>query len=200
MNVAGIVLAAGAGRRFGAPKALVDFGGQTLVERAVATLRGGGCLPVIVVLGAQAAEVVTTVTFDDVVVAVNDRWPDGLASSLQVGLAAAARTQAAAAVVALVDQPLVTPEAIGRLISAFRTGATAVVATYDGRRRNPALFARDVWDAVAAEASGETGARTWLRTHPDLVTDVECGDVASADDIDDRIDLATLMRLEQEWQ
>lgn len=192
MTVAGIVLAAGAGRRYGGPKALARFQGQTLLARAITTIRNGGCAPVIVVLGAAAEEVIAASDLGDVTLVVNQEWESGLSSSLRSGLAAAGTSPAAAALVALVDQPLVTPASVARLVSAFESGATAAVATYDGQLRNPALFARSVWPAVAASAVGDSGARAWLQAHSTAVTRVECGDIAAADDIDTPHDHAWL--------
>jgi nicotine blue oxidoreductase len=68
------------------------------------------------------------------------------------------------------------------------------VAGYGGRRRNPVLIARRHWDEVIALAAGDTGARPFLRAHPELVTLVECGDTGSPDDIDTPEDLARVTR------
>jgi CTP:molybdopterin cytidylyltransferase MocA len=67
-----------------------------------------------------------------------------------------------------------------------------VVATYGGRPRNPVLIATEHFEGVAAMAVGDTGARAFLRAHPDLVTEVPCDDVAAPDDIDTPADLAAL--------
>ena len=87
------------------------------------------------------------------------------------------------------DQPLVGPAAVGRLIAAYRAGASVAVAAYDGVPRNPVLIGRQHWPAVTALAVGDAGARPFLRAHPELVTPVECGDTGSADDVDTQADL-----------
>ena len=97
-----------------------------------------------------------------------------------------------AVVVALADQPLVGAEAVARLIAAYRDGASVAVATYDGQPRNPVLLAREHWAEVIATATGDQGARTFLRTRRDLVTFVECGDTGRPDDIDTPADLARI--------
>jgi len=94
-----------------------------------------------------------------------------------------------AAVVALADQPLVGAEAVSRLIAAYQAGAGVAVAGYDGRPRNPVLLAREHWPEVIAMATGDQGARAFLRARPDLVTLVECGDTGRPDDIDTPADL-----------
>jgi len=193
-GVAGVVLAAGEGRGFGGPKALVRFGGQTLVERAVQTLLAGGCRPVCVVLGAAADEVRRTSILDNATVVVNEQWPDGMGGSLRVGLEAARRERAGAALVLLVDQPLVTPALVERLIAAWRAGARAAVAAFRGEGLTPVLLDRTLWRPVSRAAVGDVGARALLRARPELVTLVDCDDVGSPDDIDTPGDLDRLER------
>jgi len=94
-----------------------------------------------------------------------------------------------AVVVALADQPLIGSDAVVRLIAAYRGGASVAVAAYDGKPRNPVLLAREHWPEVSASATGDQGARAFLRARPDLVTLVECGDTGSPDDIDTPADL-----------
>ena len=193
MTPAGLVLAAGSGQRLGGPKALVRFEGQLLVERAVATARSAGLDPIVVVLGASAAEVVDAADLTGVVTVVNDSWADGMGSSLRCGLRALTELQAPAAVVLLVDQPYVGPAVIGRLVAAWVGGAQAAVATYDGQARNPALVGAQTWPDVARAAVGDVGARGWLRAHPDEVTAVPCDDLGSGRDIDTQADLQQLI-------
>jgi nicotine blue oxidoreductase len=182
MEVSGLVLAAGGGRRFGMPKALVEWRGSLLVERAAATLAAGGCGDVVVVLGARADRV-RAVARGLPRTVENPDWATGLASSLRAGLAALAGSPAAAAVVLLADMPGVTPLSVRRLVAHANSAALAI-AGYDGRRRHPVLLGRDHWPGVAASAHGDRGARDYLRDHHDQVTVVEVGDVADDHDID----------------
>lgn len=192
MTVAGLLLAAGAGRRMGRPKALLEFEGEALVRRGIRLLAGGGCDPVVVVVGASAEQVRPLCEGTQVVAAAD--WQAGMATSLRAGLKAVGDgTDADACVIALVDQPLVTAAAVQRLLAArVRGAAPAVVATYDGRPRNPVLLDRTVWAAVAQAATGDEGARTWLREHPEQVAHVDCTDVGAPDDLDTRQDLQAL--------
>jgi CTP:molybdopterin cytidylyltransferase MocA len=201
-TVAGVLLAAGEGSRFGQPKALVELNGQTLAERGVGLLRAGGADPILVVTGAVPLQLDGTLTVD------NPRWRTGMGSSLRAALQAltgAGRgpdidpdidpeigTAIGAVVVALADQPLVGAEAVARLIAAYRGGASVAVAAYDGQPRNPVLLGREHWPEVIATATGDQGARTFLRTRPELVTLVECGDTGRPDDIDTPADLARI--------
>jgi nicotine blue oxidoreductase len=189
-GTAGLLLAAGAGSRFGAPKALVRFGGGSLVERGVALLVSGGCAPVHVVLGAEAERVPP---LDGVTMVLNPDWATGLASSVRVGLASLPAS-ADAVVLALVDQPLLGPESVRRLVAAYHAGAMVAVATYGGRPGHPVLFARGVWAAVAEAVEGDRGAGPYLRAHPELVTVVPCDGTGTPDDVDTPADLAALQR------
>ena len=183
--MAGVLLAAGAGSRLGTPKALVELGGRRLVDRGADLLRDGGAAPVLVVLGAAQVTVPGARTVH------NPDWPTGMGSSLAAGLQALPG-DCAAAVIALVDQPLIGAAAVRRLIAAHQAGAEIAVATYHGKPRNPVLLARRHWPGVLAAAVGDAGARPYLRAHPDLVTEVECADTGRPDDVDTPADLARL--------
>ena len=187
-TVAGLLLAAGSGSRFGGPKALVPFEGELLVSRGQRLLREGGCDPVLVVTGAAADEVAGHVSW----AVVASDWQTGMGASLRAGLAALAPTCAEAVVVALADQPRVGVGSVVRLREAHAAGAVAAVATYGGRARNPVLLARATWPAVAALAVGDTGARPWLRANPDLVVEVACDGTGNPHDVDTPADLAAL--------
>ncbi len=190
----GVLLAAGQGSRFGGPKALIELGGRTLAQRGVDLLRAGGADPVLVVTGAAPVAIAGTHTVH------NPDFRTGMGSSLRAALrylqTDPSAPEAHAVVVTLADQPLVGPEAVARLIAAYRDGASVAVATYDGKPRNPVLLARERWAEVAELATGDSGARAFLRARPELVTFIECGDVGRADDIDTPEDLARIAALD----
>ncbi|MEE1796009.1 nucleotidyltransferase family protein [Streptomyces sp. BE308] len=191
--VAGVLLAAGGGRRLGGrPKALLEHRGRPLVEHAVRALRNGGCGPLRVVLGAAADEVRARADLTGCVVTVNPEWEAGMGTSLRAGLASLSGTGADAALVLLVDQPGIGAEAVARVRSAYRSRAGLAAASYAGERGHPVLFGAARWADVAAAAVGDRGARTYLRTHRDAITLVECSDVAQAYDIDTVEDLTRL--------
>ncbi|MCI0686045.1 MAG: NTP transferase domain-containing protein, partial [Sporichthyaceae bacterium] len=174
-RVAGLLLAAGAGRRLGRPKALVELDGVPLVVRGVRLLRAGGCDPVVVVEGAAPlGELLTDAEW----IVTNPDWASGMGSSLRAGLCALAATapvDVAGAVVALVDQPWVLPEAVATVRRGLDPDRL-VLAEYPlpGGRSHPVLIPRALWDPVADAAHGDAGARGFMAAHPELVRAVPC--------------------------
>lgn len=186
--MAGLLLAAGAGRRFGGPKALAEFDGTTLLARGSEVLARGGAGPVLAVLGAGAAEAERTLPAYATAVTAPD-WQAGMGASLRAGFAALAELDPApdAVLVHLVDLPDVGPDVVSRMAGFAATDAVAR-ATYGGRPGHPVLFGRRWWSDVAAALSGDAGARGWLRGRDDVRL-VECGDLAAGADADHPGDL-----------
>jgi len=197
MRVAGLVLAAGGGSRYGSPKALVRLRGRLLVERAADLLAAGGCDPVVVVLGAAADQVLAAARLPrtGVRTVVNPDWPTGMGSSLRVGLAAVP-AEAEAVVVTLVDTPGLGPESVRRLVAAGDPDGAAQ-ATYGGRRGHPVLLGRTVIAEVAAAATGDRGAGPWLAAHPERVRLVPCDGTGDPRDVDVPDDLAAVVAGEE---
>jgi CTP:molybdopterin cytidylyltransferase MocA len=183
VTVHGLLLAAGAGRRMGTPKALLrDPDGTTWLARSVTALLDGGCESVTVVLGAAADDAAALVPAGPVSVVVADGWAEGMAASLRTGLAALPPGPESA-VVSLVDLPDVDAAVVRRVAATTGTDALARAA-YDGVPGHPVLLGRDHWAEVAATATGDAGARDYLGRHD--VTLVECGDLATGRDVDTR--------------
>lgn len=189
-TLAGVVLAAGEGSRFGGPKALAGLGGTSLLRRALQALTDGGCRPCLVVVGAHPDVAVEAVAAGAEVVACPD-WAEGMSASLRAGLRAVP-PDAAGAVVVLADQPLLAAAAVRRVAAAVAGGADAARATYGGKPGHPVAFAAAVLTEVAAGATGDAGARDWLRAHPAQVAPVPCDDLGDPVDVDTRADLAAL--------
>ena len=192
----GVLLAAGAGRRMGVPKALVhDDDGTSWLRRAVGVLSEGGCARIVVVLGADAATARTLLDGLDVDVVVAAGWAEGMGASLRAGLEALEALEALAgddpdddaadtALVSLVDLPDVTPAVVRRVLAAAGGPAALARATYDGRPGHPVLLGREHWRPMAAGLSGDEGGRAHLETHGALA--IECGDLATGRDVDTR--------------
>ena len=181
-TVAAVVLAAGGGRRYGMPKAMVEYEGSLLVERAVRTARAV-CDPVLVVLGAQAVDVWQRADLDGAAVLANRDWASGMASSLRTGLEGLRGWpgRVEAALVTLVDMPGMTVQALERVAALAAPDALAV-ATYDGVRGHPVLLGREHWAGVGETATGDEGARRYLAAHD--VVEVDCTGLADPFDLD----------------
>lgn len=182
---AGVLLAAGAGRRLGLgmPKAMVtDGGGSTWLERSVAALRDGGAQPVYVVVGSEAAAVEAAVPAGCLTVHAPD-WQEGMGASLRAGLRAAAHSSpgADAVVVMLVDTPGVGADVVRRVVDKKAPNVLARAA-YDGVPGHPVLIGREHWPGVLDVAAGDRGARDYLQSAD--VELVECADIGSGDDVD----------------
>ncbi|MEU2231033.1 nucleotidyltransferase family protein [Streptomyces vietnamensis] len=193
--VAGLLLAAGGGRRLGGrPKALLPHRGRPLVEHAVGVLRAAGCEVVHVVLGASADAVRERAELPGCVLVDNPEWAEGMGSSLRVGLGSLAADPRGvdAALVFLVDQPGIGAEAVARVRAAYGARDSLVAASYGGKRGHPVLFGADRWAGIAEGAVGDRGARDYLAAHRDAITLVDCSDVAEPYDIDTEADLSHL--------
>lgn len=188
--VPALVLAAGGGRRLGGrPKALIPYGGRSLIEHALAVVRAGGCSSTVAVLGASGDRVRATAELGDCRLVDNPDWETGMGSSLRAGLTALP-ADTGAVLVMLVDTPGVTPGAVARLLAAHRAGAELAAAAYGGRRGHPVLIGARHLAEAAAGATGDAGARALLAAHSAEIVLVECGDIAVPDDLDTPEDLA----------
>lgn len=194
MTVAGLLLAAGEGRRMGTPKALLrDPRGVPYLDRTLGFLLDGGCATVTVVLGASAAEARALLTDagwdgDDAVTVVEaPDWASGMGASLRTGLQTLLHSDAEATLVTLVDLPDVTDAVVGRLLADPVGADTLARASYGGEPGHPVLLGRDHWAGVIETASGDRGARDYLAGR--AVRAVECGDLATGRDMDHPTDL-----------
>jgi len=162
-DVAAVVLAAGASSRFGSPKQAL------LLEPVLERVRRSSVGEIVVVLGAHEVETTARVVRCP-------EWERGPGASLRCGLAA---LDAAAAIVVLADGPELAPEAVDRVIAAWRAGGGPVfAASYGGERGHPVCLARRVWHLVP-----DPGARS---LPAELVP---CDDLGSPGDVDSADDL-----------
>src|SRR5271165_425166 len=165
-----IVLGAGASSRMGASKQLLELGGKPLIALAVDAALGSQARPVVVVIGADAERVREAISGRPVCVVLNPEWSSGLSSSIRVGMAAllAAEPALDAALLALCDQPALSPEVIGRLAALHRATGRIAASRYGGRNGAPAVFGRRHFAALEA-LTGDEGARGILNGDPGCV-------------------------------
>jgi molybdenum cofactor cytidylyltransferase len=196
--IGGLVLAAGAATRFGAPKQLAELDGVPMLEHSLRTMTAAPVGRVVVVLGSGADEIAAAVDLHGADLLVCSRWEEGQSASLACGLAELAACEAV--VVTLGDQPRVSPDAIRRVIAARNTpvgadalpgtrGASAVRATYGGNPGHPVLLERELFEQLR-NVTGDKGARNLLVSVP--VLDMPCDDLGGGEDVDTAAELDAL--------
>ncbi|HXL62779.1 MAG TPA: NTP transferase domain-containing protein [Mycobacterium sp.] len=173
-TVAGVLLAAGAGTRYGMPKVLADDGDW--LRACVSALADGGCGDVVVVLGAAVVDVPAPAR-----AVVAPDWADGLSASVRAGLRA---VEADYAVVHTVDTPDVGADVVRRVLAAARSSASGLArARYGDRPGHPVVIVRRHWPDLLDGLRGDQGARAFLAGRTDVIA-VDCADLASGADID----------------
>jgi len=190
--IAGLLLAAGGATRFGSQKLIAPLAdGVPLVRHTAMTLRGGVDTMAIVV-GSEADDVTRALNGVDALIVRNDSWAEGLSTSLHAGVAALP-SEAAAAIVALGDQPFVDPGVIHTIVKQWKaTGLPIVSARYAGTRGHPVLFERAIF-AELLRVTGDAGARGVIEREPARVAYVDVNAPMPAD-VDTPADLAHLDR------
>jgi molybdenum cofactor cytidylyltransferase len=192
MRVMGIVLAAGAGSRFGSVKQLAPLDGRPLLQHPLDALAAAGMDEVVVVLGDDAAAIESSIAWRGERRCRNPRPQDGLASSLRVGLDAAAEDASVEAVlVVLGDQPSLRADVIRAVLDAAGSTDRPIVRVRwgDDDAPNPVLVRRSAW-ALAAGLDGDRGLGPLLTRRPELVAEVRVD--GRLPDVDTPGDLASL--------
>ena len=188
--ISAILLAAGESRRMGSPKALLHYQGQTFIERICTAFLTAGVDELIVVLGARAEEIGRALpTHLALRSVVNSRYSQGQLSSLMVGIGALS-PESEAAIVNLVDHPLVSSETIKEVIDSYRAAPVPIViASYQGKRGHPVLFSSQIYGEILA-APLDQGAKVVVRKDPTRVREILLDDPGILADIDTPEDYA----------
>jgi molybdenum cofactor cytidylyltransferase len=169
--ISGIVLAAGAGRRFGGTKQVATHRGHPLAQHAIDALASAGVDEIVVVTGHDADAVERALRLPPQGRFVrNPEHASGQASSLAAGLHALAEANEAA-VVLLADQPGVTDAEVRALLDAFRLTRARIVRIAYTDGPGPSLLSREI-HAEAGHLSGDVGARELIASHPEWVEEV----------------------------
>ncbi|MEO6327460.1 MAG: nucleotidyltransferase family protein [Ginsengibacter sp.] len=175
MHACGIVLlAAGSSTRLGKPKQSLKYKGQSLLRRAVYEAAKTKAIPIIVVLGANAAFLADEVDEKEAHVIINKEWKTGMASSVIAGLNALLQKHplADAVIFMMCDQPFVTESLLNDLIiTQHKTGKPIVTSSFDDTPGPPALFHKSIFPELL-QLHGDTGARMIIRKHINEVATV----------------------------
>lgn len=184
--IAAVILAAGGSQRMGLPKQTLRVGGAPMLQVVLDTVRRTQVDLVVVVLGAHASDVKKEVEFRTEKVAVNSAHGEGMSASIRAGLSEVQGAEAA--LIVLGDQPLISPKTMDALIQAYRrSGRAIVVPVYQGRRGNPVLFDRSLFEEVMG-VTGDTGAKAVVKAHPEETLEVPVDDHGVVMDIDTQAD------------
>ncbi len=181
-RLVGVVLAAGAGTRFGGPKALARDDAGAWLPRACTLLADAGCEPVVAVLGAGADEARHLLPKGAHGV-VAEAWHEGIGSSLRAGIEIARAAHADAVLVTLVDLPALAPEAVARVAERFTGDPRVLARAVDGGvPGHPVLVGSAHLGPLLATVGGERGAAHYLAGHH--AEEVDCTGLGAASDVD----------------
>ena len=178
-----VILAAGRSARMGKPKMLQRVEGRPMLEKVLEVFRHARVDEVVVVLGADAERIKKGIRFGGERIVLNTEYPSGMSSSLRLGLAAAG-PRADAVIIALGDQPFLSPLTVDRLVERYLgEKAPVVVPVHDGVRGNPVLFARSAFPDIM-QVRGDVGAKSVVGAYGDRVLEVPVEDGGVLFDID----------------
>ncbi|MBO0860705.1 MAG: nucleotidyltransferase family protein [Chloracidobacterium sp.] len=184
--ISGILLAAGESSRMqGSFKPLLKWGKRTVIGECVQQMRSSQLAEIFVVLGHREMEIRRTLSGSGVQYTINDDYRRGMLSSVKAGLASLSPNEDAA-LIALVDQPMITKEIIDTLIGAFDEGEKGVaLPTYQGKRGHPIIIAAKYFEEIMQldEDSAE-GLRQFIDKHRDDTLEVSVPTPSVIEDID----------------
>ncbi len=189
LKIGGIILAAGGSSRLGEPKQFIKLAGKSLLRRAAEAITVAGCNPVTLVVGANRGETEAEVGDLAINICFNHDWPSGMSSSIRIALREllSIDPKIDAIVIMLCDQPFIDAHTIGLLVARFKqTSKSIVAARYAGVVGVPALFSREMFDALS-KLDGDKGARDLIRDPDAEIETIEIKEAAI--DIDTRDDV-----------
>ena len=185
--IAGLILAAGQGKRLGQVKPLLAHDQATLLQTVVRRMRACALDDLIVVLGHEARQIVQKISLNGLKIVINGQHRMGLSSSIQRGLAYVP-ARCSAVMIALGDMPLVTPKTINTLIKEYGKGKGGIVVPVHGRERgHPVIIDMKYLEFLLA-LRGDVGAKSVLAAHPKDVREVPIASDEVLIDVDTRED------------
>ena len=193
---AALILAAGSSSRLGEPKQLIEFEGESLMERTIRIAHEAGASPIFVVLGSDYERMLEPLQKNPFLprILINKAWHTGMASSIRLGTAAAERVDAESLLVLSCDQPAVTPEHLLKLVETSNR-EHVVASHYLDRRGIPALFPEFAFHALQ-DLDGDMGARELMQNRAVLTVSLEGGQF----DVDTPEDLIRLRLFESQYR
>ncbi len=191
--VSGIILAAGTSSRMGRPKQLLEYKGKSFLQTIIDTARSSILDDIIVVIGYEKELILQQIDFSGVRIIENEHHAEGQSSSIKAGVSALPEN-CDAALFLLSDQPLITSGLIRTLIKYYRkTGAGIIVPVKDGRRGNPVLMDRKLFEDLK-EIKGDTGGRSLFDRYKQNLECLEVAEMGIHIDIDTPDDYRQLLQ------
>lgn len=169
-----VLLAAGSSSRLGRPKQLLQYKGKSLLSKAIDIATAASVHPLVVVVGANVDSVIKEINATNVVVAINKKWAEGMATSIVCGLKALLQKHPTtdSVIFMMCDQPFVTTAFLKNLITTWQqTGKPIVASGYENTVGTPALFDKIFFDELL-QLKGDTGARKLIQQHKDEVVTI----------------------------
>jgi molybdenum cofactor cytidylyltransferase len=191
MDIAGVILAAGSSTRFGKPKSLLDWFGQSLIRKIAKTALEAGLSPVQIVIGAVKEPLIEEVTDLPVNLLINKDWEMGMSSGVRLGVCSLSDI-VSAAIFMLVDQPQISSDLLLAIKNKYQsTHAKIIAPQVHGKRANPVLFDRSLFGELQ-ELQGDTGGRSIMNKYE--VTWLLWDDESILEDIDTQDDYDRLRK------
>jgi len=195
-QIGAVILAAGMSSRMGETKQLLRLGEHTLLDQVLANVRASGVDEIVLVLGHAAEKIMDSVTGENVKIAINRAYREGMGTSLRTGLSALP-SGIDAALIVLADQPFVRPATLKQLMDQYReSNAQIVIPMYKGFRGNPVLLDHSVFPEVMA-LNGDIGCRAVFGNHLEGIVKVSVEDLGILLDLDSKDDLEKLKHFGQ---
>ncbi len=166
-NISILIIAAGQSKRLGKPKQLLTYEGKTLINRLIEIVRSAGELPITLVLGAFAEEIIHQLPDTDLQLVLNPHWEEGMGRSISAGVSHIMQynPEVDGIIIMVCDQPYITADEISGLIREQRkTGKSIVACAYNGILGTPALFLKEIWKDLLA-LKGDMGAKKLIGNH-----------------------------------
>jgi molybdenum cofactor cytidylyltransferase len=190
-RVGAVILAAGISSRMGEAKQLLRLGETTLLDQVLENVRGSRVDEIVLVLGHKAETIRERISIQNLKVAINEDYRQGMGTSLRTGLAAL-DSGIDAALIVLADQPFIRSATLDQLIDQYeKSGAQIVIPTYKGFRGNPVLLDRSVFSEVMA-LTGDIGCRAIFGNHLEGIVKVPVEDIGILLDLDSKDDVEKL--------
>ncbi len=173
MNLSAIILSAGASTRMGSPKALLKIGEKTFLQHIVDELHSANVSEIVIVLGADAEKIQSTLDWFDGDVVVNNDWQRGQLSSLITGINFLEKKNIDGVIVCPVDHPLISAKLISELASAFYSAnKKIIIPVFNKQRGHPIIFSKELFSEIQ-NAPLEVGAKAVVRKSSDEVFEME---------------------------